>query len=60
LICEALTPCAISTVSTRDALRRFFKVDRDESGNQPPLPGIYPDKFARDPFRGSQPCRPLG
>jgi putative SOS response-associated peptidase YedK len=25
---------------------RFFKVARDDSGNQPPLPGIYPDNVA--------------
>jgi putative SOS response-associated peptidase YedK len=29
-----------------DTLRRYFKVTRDDSGNQPPLPGIYPDKLA--------------
>jgi putative SOS response-associated peptidase YedK len=30
----------------QDHLRRFFKVARDDSGNQPPLPGIYPDNVA--------------
>jgi putative SOS response-associated peptidase YedK len=30
----------------QDHLRRFFKVGRDDSGNQPPLPGIYPDMMA--------------
>jgi putative SOS response-associated peptidase YedK len=30
----------------QDALRRFLKVVRDDSGNQPPLPEIYPDQFA--------------
>jgi hypothetical protein len=30
----------------QDHLRRFFKVDRDDSGNQPPLPEIYPDQSA--------------
>ena len=30
----------------QDTLRRFFKVGRDDSGNQPPLPGIYPDTMA--------------
>jgi putative SOS response-associated peptidase YedK len=30
----------------QDALRRFFKVDRDDSGNQPPLPETYPDQLA--------------
>lgn len=30
----------------QDALRRFFKVDRDDSGSQPPLPGIFPDNVA--------------
>jgi putative SOS response-associated peptidase YedK len=30
----------------QDHLRRFFKVDRDETGNMPPLPGIFPDTMA--------------
>jgi hypothetical protein len=30
----------------QDALRRFFKVAQDDSGNQPPLPWVFPDKFA--------------
>src|SRR4029450_9354966 len=30
----------------QDHLRRFFKVGRDDTGNQPPLPGIYPDMMA--------------
>jgi putative SOS response-associated peptidase YedK len=30
----------------QDALRRFFKVTRDETGNQPPVLGIYPDTLA--------------
>lgn len=29
-----------------DALRRMFRVVRDETGNQPPLPAIYPDQLA--------------
>jgi hypothetical protein len=28
----------------QDHLRRFFKAGRDDSGNQPPLPGIYPPR----------------
>jgi hypothetical protein len=28
------------------APRGFFKVDRDDSGNQSPLPGLYPDSVA--------------
>lgn len=27
-------------------MRRLFKVGRDSSGNQPPLPGIFPDTMA--------------
>jgi putative SOS response-associated peptidase YedK len=30
----------------QDALKRFFKVTRDEAGNMPPLPGIFPDNLA--------------
>jgi putative SOS response-associated peptidase YedK len=30
----------------QDALRRFLKITSDETGNQPPLPGIYPDTLA--------------
>jgi putative SOS response-associated peptidase YedK len=30
----------------QDTLRRYFKVGRADSGNQPPLPGIYPDNVA--------------
>jgi putative SOS response-associated peptidase YedK len=30
----------------QDALRRYFKVTQDDSGNQPPLPGIFPDMMA--------------
>jgi putative SOS response-associated peptidase YedK len=30
----------------QDHLRQFFKVARDETGNMPPLPGIFPDSMA--------------
>jgi putative SOS response-associated peptidase YedK len=30
----------------QDALRRYFNVTQDDSGNQPPLPWIFPNKFA--------------
>jgi putative SOS response-associated peptidase YedK len=30
----------------QDHLRRFFKVARDETGNMPPVPGIFPDCMA--------------
>jgi putative SOS response-associated peptidase YedK len=30
----------------QDHLRQFFKVARDETGNMPPLPGIFPDYMA--------------
>jgi putative SOS response-associated peptidase YedK len=30
----------------QDHLRQFFKVTRDETGNMPPLPGIFPDTTA--------------
>jgi putative SOS response-associated peptidase YedK len=30
----------------QDALRRFFKITSDETGNQLPLPGIYPATLA--------------
>jgi putative SOS response-associated peptidase YedK len=29
-----------------DALRRMFRVERDETGNQPPLPAVFPDQMA--------------
>jgi putative SOS response-associated peptidase YedK len=28
------------------AIRNLFKVDRDTTGNMPPLPGIFPDMMA--------------
>jgi putative SOS response-associated peptidase YedK len=30
----------------QDALKSFFKVTQDDTGNMPPLPGIFPDTMA--------------
>ena len=30
----------------QDAIGRLFRVDRDDAGNLPPLPGIFPDTLA--------------
>jgi putative SOS response-associated peptidase YedK len=30
----------------RDAIRQLFRVDEDRTGNQPPLPAIFPDQLA--------------
>ncbi|NEU14435.1 SOS response-associated peptidase [Methylobacterium sp. BTF04] len=30
----------------QDAIRKAFGVDRDETGNMPPLPAIFPDQMA--------------
>jgi putative SOS response-associated peptidase YedK len=30
----------------QDAIRKAFEVDRDETGNLPPLPSIFPDQMA--------------
>jgi putative SOS response-associated peptidase YedK len=35
-----------SQTKSQEAIRRLFRVDRDTTGNQPPLPGIYPDQLA--------------
>lgn len=32
-----------SMTKNQDAIRRLFRVDRDLTGNLPPLPGIFPD-----------------
>ena len=32
--------------SNREAIRRLFKAGWDRTGNQPPMPGIYPDNLA--------------
>jgi putative SOS response-associated peptidase YedK len=35
-----------SVTKSQDAIRRLFKVERDTTGNLPPLPGIFPDYMA--------------
>ncbi len=35
-----------SSSRSQDKIRRTFAVDRDEAGNLPPLPGIFPDQMA--------------
>lgn len=35
-----------SMTRNRDAIRRLFRVDMDRTGNQPPLPTIFPDQLA--------------
>ena len=35
-----------SLARSQDEIRRAFAVDRDEAGNLPPLPGIFPDQMA--------------
>ncbi len=35
-----------SSSRSQDAIRRTFAIDRDEAGNLPPLPGIFPDQLA--------------
>jgi putative SOS response-associated peptidase YedK len=35
-----------SQTKPQDAMRDLFSVDLDNSGNQPPLPGIFPDMLA--------------
>jgi len=35
-----------SMTRNRDAIRRLFRVDLDRTGNQPPLPTIFPDQLA--------------
>jgi putative SOS response-associated peptidase YedK len=35
-----------SVTKSQDAIRRLFKVERDTTGNMPPLPGIFPDYMA--------------
>jgi putative SOS response-associated peptidase YedK len=35
-----------SQTKSQEAIRRLFRIDRDRTGNQPPLPGIYPDQLA--------------
>jgi putative SOS response-associated peptidase YedK len=39
--------CNLYSVTTnQDAIRRLFPIDRDSTGNMPPLPGIFPDQMA--------------
>jgi putative SOS response-associated peptidase YedK len=35
-----------SMTRARDAIRALFRVDRDHTANQPPLPAVFPDQFA--------------
>jgi hypothetical protein len=35
-----------SAYSTQAAMRKAFGAARDNAGNLPPLPGIFPDQFA--------------
>ncbi|MES2030814.1 MAG: SOS response-associated peptidase [Pseudomonadota bacterium] len=35
-----------SMTTAQAAIRNLFKVDRDTTGNLPPMPGIFPDKMA--------------
>jgi hypothetical protein len=35
-----------SQTKSREQIRRLFRMDRDTTGNQPPLSGIYPDQLA--------------
>ena len=35
-----------SMTRNRDAIRQLFRVDADRTGNQPPLPAIFPDQLA--------------
>ena len=35
-----------SITRSQDAMRRLFAVDRDTTGNLPPIPGVYPDSMA--------------
>lgn len=35
-----------SVTRNREAIARLFRVDRDQTGNQPPLPAIFPDQLA--------------
>jgi putative SOS response-associated peptidase YedK len=35
-----------SMTKNQAAIRNLFKVDRDITGNLPPMPGIFPDKMA--------------
>ncbi len=35
-----------SSARSQDEIRRTFTVDRDETGNLPPLPGVFPDQMA--------------
>ncbi len=39
--------CNLYSVTTnQEAIRRLFRVQRDYTGNMPPLPGIFPDQLA--------------
>jgi putative SOS response-associated peptidase YedK len=39
--------CNLYSVTTnQEAIRRLFRIQRDSTGNMPPLPGIFPDQHA--------------
>ena len=39
--------CNLYSVTTnQEAIGRLFRVERDQAGNLPPLPGIFPDQMA--------------
>ncbi|HTW29326.1 MAG TPA: SOS response-associated peptidase [Acetobacteraceae bacterium] len=52
-----------SMTRSRDEIRRLFRIDRDDTANQPPLPAIFPDqpapviRTARDGTRVMQTMR---
>lgn len=52
-----------SMTRARDAIRALFRVETDRTGNQPPLPAIFPDQMApviraeRDGTRAMLPMR---
>jgi putative SOS response-associated peptidase YedK len=52
-----------SLARSRDEIRRLFRADADRTGNQPPLPAIFPDQLApvvrvdRDGVRVMEPMR---
>ncbi|GJD66333.1 hypothetical protein MPEAHAMD_6530 [Methylobacterium frigidaeris] len=35
-----------SSARSQDEIRHTFAIDRDEAGNLPPLPGIFPDQMS--------------
>jgi putative SOS response-associated peptidase YedK len=49
-----------SATTNQEAIRRLFSLDRDLTGNLPPLPGIYPDYSAPIVRYGADGARELG